>query len=169
MTKTFDPKQFRILDGWVSGEIITIPYEPQFVEVEVTITPEREQQARALREELMLFGRSPASAMYGWHTPSTLPPPPDEPKNPGTPLPVGTKVQSKWGSKGRVVAVNSRGRMQVQYEGHRDPTWEWREDVLTNAELQAPASGEWPHRCPRCSAPAYVGFSSVDCSKRCGP
>jgi hypothetical protein len=25
----------------------------------------------------------------------------------------------------------------------------------------------YPHRCPRCGAPAFIGFNQVDCSKRC--
>ncbi len=27
--------------------------------------------------------------------------------------------------------------------------------------------GRFPHRCPRCGSPAYVGFSSVECSGVC--
>jgi hypothetical protein len=27
----------------------------------------------------------------------------------------------------------------------------------------------FPHSCPRCSAPAYVGFVSIDCSAGCAP
>ena len=26
----------------------------------------------------------------------------------------------------------------------------------------------FPHYCPRCRAPAYIGFASVDCAARCG-
>lgn len=26
-------------------------------------------------------------------------------------------------------------------------------------------SNDYPHKCPRCSSPAYLGFNSVDCSK----
>jgi hypothetical protein len=30
-------------------------------------------------------------------------------------------------------------------------------------------SSVYPHTCPRCGAPAYVGFSKVDCSRSCTP
>lgn len=30
-----------------------------------------------------------------------------------------------------------------------------------------PAASRFPHVCPRCAAPAYVGFSSVECSQGC--
>jgi hypothetical protein len=26
---------------------------------------------------------------------------------------------------------------------------------------------KWPHVCPNCGAPAYIGFSNIDCSKKC--
>lgn len=29
------------------------------------------------------------------------------------------------------------------------------------------AKKAWPHKCPRCGAPAFVGLVSVDCSKEC--
>jgi hypothetical protein len=25
----------------------------------------------------------------------------------------------------------------------------------------------YPHKCPRCKGPAYIGFSSVDCKAKC--
>lgn len=30
------------------------------------------------------------------------------------------------------------------------------------------AGGSFPHKCPRCGAPAYIGFKDVDCSAKCG-
>jgi hypothetical protein len=30
-----------------------------------------------------------------------------------------------------------------------------------------PETTRYPHKCPRCSAAAYVGFTTIECSKRC--
>lgn len=41
-------------------------------------------------------------------------------------------------------------------------------DRLKQARLACQVDpGRFPHTCPRCRAPAYVGFSDVDCSRGC--
>lgn len=54
-----------------------------------------------------------------------------------------------------------------------DDGWMFR--VLRNHNVKAVASpqskpgvGHYPHTCPRCSGPAYIGFTSVECQRGCG-
>lgn len=35
------------------------------------------------------------------------------------------------------------------------------------AKAPTPGADRFPHKCPRCGSPAYLGFSSIDCSKGC--
>jgi hypothetical protein len=41
-------------------------------------------------------------------------------------------------------------------------------DVRWNIDFDDPVDRErFPHDCPRCGGPAYVGLNDVDCSKGC--
>jgi hypothetical protein len=55
---------------------------------------------------------------------------------------------------------------------HQEPTDQLGLVVVTHSILHvrlSPADlSMFPHKCPKCSAPAYVGFSKVECSRRCG-
>jgi len=37
----------------------------------------------------------------------------------------------------------------------------------TSTASPTPSSDKYPHKCPRCGSPAYLGFSSVECSMGC--
>lgn len=39
---------------------------------------------------------------------------------------------------------------------------------LVSLQRRVETSPCYPHKCPRCGAAAYVGFSTVDCSSKCG-
>lgn len=39
--------------------------------------------------------------------------------------------------------------------------------VIIIAPPYAMRSDKFPHRCPNCNAPAYVGFTLVECSRNC--
>lgn len=41
-------------------------------------------------------------------------------------------------------------------------------DLYQSSSSHVVETTEFPHKCPTCSAPAYIGFSRVDCSKGCG-
>lgn len=40
--------------------------------------------------------------------------------------------------------------------------------ILLNPGRAPIDTTRFPHKCPRCGAPAYVGLSSVECSAGCG-
>lgn len=40
-------------------------------------------------------------------------------------------------------------------------------DHSAAARAEAPRDDKYPHKCPRCGSPAYVGFSSIECSRGC--
>ncbi len=47
---------------------------------------------------------------------------------------------------------------------------EWTNDPEVkriSEEAGARMSSKYPHKCPHCGGPAYVGFSSVDCQAGC--
>lgn len=39
--------------------------------------------------------------------------------------------------------------------------------ILNKSESFSSASNQYPHVCPKCGAPAYVGLFSSDCSRKC--
>jgi len=41
-------------------------------------------------------------------------------------------------------------------------------EMLSTPSSTAPVSlANYPHKCPKCNGPAYIGFNSIDCSKGC--
>lgn len=43
--------------------------------------------------------------------------------------------------------------------------WDWKE--IKRASDDTGKSADFPHKCPQCASPAYIGFSSVQCSAGC--
>lgn len=41
------------------------------------------------------------------------------------------------------------------------------DEYLCQRLIKAPDRKQYPHDCPRCKAPAYIGFAKVDCSAKC--
>ena len=40
-------------------------------------------------------------------------------------------------------------------------------DITEIRACPSTSSKEYPHTCPKCGAPAYIGLTSIDCSKGC--
>lgn len=43
--------------------------------------------------------------------------------------------------------------------------WRWLPEFPP--EEKSRKDEKYPHKCPKCGGPAYVGFSSVDCKNKC--
>ena len=66
----------------------------------------------------------------------------------------------------------STGYLQARFtsEGVKYVAWVPVAERDTWLRLCVPdRDARYPHQCPRCSGPAYVGFVSVDCKLRCKP
>jgi hypothetical protein len=69
--------------------------------------------------------------------------------------------------KGKIVGVNSSGHVIVGNFVVFSPS---NIKILPlNATIASTAidMSKYPHKCPKCSSPAYIGFTSVECSKGC--
>lgn len=44
---------------------------------------------------------------------------------------------------------------------------DWIELVDAPAQDKPALNNTYPHKCPRCGAPAYIGFTNIDCSSKC--
>lgn len=42
------------------------------------------------------------------------------------------------------------------------------ENLLPTEPVIAVDINNYPHKCPNCKAPAFIGFMSIDCSAKCG-
>lgn len=58
-----------------------------------------------------------------------------------------------------------RGFSQVTMKAHTD--WDCIEIIPPECRQRVAVAADYPHTCPRCGAPAYVGFAKVDCSAKC--
>lgn len=45
--------------------------------------------------------------------------------------------------------------------------WKSLKPVIEPEPHQVVDMQRWPHKCPRCSGPAYVGFAKVECAGGC--
>lgn len=70
---------------------------------------------------------------------------------------------------GTVIDVRNDGWFSVRWDyGARNAYEE--KDIMFAAEKSKPTKKplrEFPHVCPSCRGPAFIGFMSVDCSKKC--
>lgn len=105
---------------------------------------------------------------------------------PGTPLPViefysGGKSVGLF-DRGRVVSLHKipahSGLWELTMESEEWPgllaMWYVAErwgDCIDIVDASAPplktSNSSYPHACPRCGKPAYIGFAKVDCSGGC--
>jgi hypothetical protein len=82
----------------------------------------------------------------------------------------GSKVKVHWpGWEGRVAEV-----IEATLDGYVKLNSGIKNGLFTPSILEllddtAPTidMSKYPHKCPRCSNPAYIGFSVIDCSSNC--
>lgn len=51
--------------------------------------------------------------------------------------------------------------------GYYATTDEWINQGAPDIDATRFKDKHYPHKCPRCKGPAYVGFSSIDCKTKC--
>ena len=63
------------------------------------------------------------------------------------------------------ITMTSRRHDGAQVEWIVDDRWECPIELI---EVTVPIpKRDYPHVCPRCGAPAYIGFAKIDCSAAC--
>lgn len=58
---------------------------------------------------------------------------------------------------------NGHSELLIRWHGMISSFWPAEESSQSNL----PSMVEFPHKCPRCGKPAYIGFKDVDCSAKC--